>query len=108
MVFAGGASKGFLWPQILADVMGVRIKVPVVKEATALGAAICAGVGIGLYDTLSSAAKELVAWEKVFVPDPKNHTVYLELYERWQVVYQRSLEMVKKGVLEPLWRVAGT
>lgn len=108
VVFAGGASKGFLWPQILADVMGARIKVPMVKEATALGAAICAGVGIGLYDTLSSAAKELVAWEKVFDPDPKNHTVYLELYEQWRAVYQRGLEMVEKGAVEPLWRVAGT
>jgi len=39
VVFAGGASKGDIWCQILADVLGL----PVVKEATALGAAILAG-----------------------------------------------------------------
>ncbi len=108
VVFAGGASKGFLWPQILADVMGVKIRVPVVKEATAMGTAICAGVGIGLYDTLASAAKELVVWEKVFDPDPENHKIYLEIYERWHLIYQRALEMVEEGAVKPMWRVAGT
>ena len=38
IVFAGGASKGALWCQILADVTGCKIKVPKVTEATALGA----------------------------------------------------------------------
>ncbi len=33
IVFCGGASKGFLWTKILADVLGVNLKVPVVKEA---------------------------------------------------------------------------
>ena len=48
IVFAGGASKGTLWCQILADVTGCTIKVPKVKEATALGAAMAAGVGAGV------------------------------------------------------------
>ncbi len=37
LVFAGGGSKGKLWSQILADVSGLTVNVPVVKEATALG-----------------------------------------------------------------------
>ena len=40
VIFAGGAAKGKLWPQILSDVLGIPVKVPVVKEATALGTAI--------------------------------------------------------------------
>ncbi len=47
--FAGGAAKGSLWPRIVADVLGVSVRVPVVKEATALGAALFAGLGVGLY-----------------------------------------------------------
>ncbi len=39
IVFAGGASKGELWSQTLADVTGCKIKIPKVTEATALGAA---------------------------------------------------------------------
>jgi autoinducer 2 (AI-2) kinase len=66
LVFAGGASKGFLWPQIVADVTGKKIKIPVVKEATALGGAMAAGVGAGVFESIKEAAKELVKWEKVY------------------------------------------
>ncbi|MCR2604988.1 FGGY-family carbohydrate kinase, partial [Salmonella enterica] len=45
LVFAGGGAKGKLWSQILSDVTGLTVRVPVVKEATALGCAIAAGVG---------------------------------------------------------------
>ncbi|MGC8074674.1 FGGY-family carbohydrate kinase, partial [Salmonella enterica] len=60
IVFAGGGSKGKLWSQILADVTGLVVNIPVVKEATALGCAIAAGVGVGLYPSLSEAGKKLV------------------------------------------------
>ena len=54
IVFAGGASKGDIWCQILADVLGLPVKVPVVKEATALGAAILAGYGVGVFTDISA------------------------------------------------------
>ncbi|MCL2759866.1 MAG: autoinducer-2 kinase [Treponema sp.] len=60
IVFAGGAAKSKLWPQILADVLGIPVDVPVVKEATALGAAIMAGKGIGIYTSIKDAASNLV------------------------------------------------
>jgi autoinducer 2 (AI-2) kinase len=50
----------------------------------------------------------LVAWEKVFDPNPENHKIYLEIFERWHETYQRALEMVEKGAVIPMWRVAGT
>jgi len=108
LVFAGGASKGFLWPQILADVMGMRVKVPVVKEATALGAAACAAVGVGIYDDIPEASNAVVKWESAFEPNLRHHQTYLELFDKWRAVYLQAMEMVEKGNLEPLWRVAGT
>ncbi len=57
IVFAGGASKGPLWCQILADVTGCKIKVPKVTEATALGAAMAAGVGAGIYDSMVNGSR---------------------------------------------------
>ena len=53
VVFTGGAAKGRLWPQIMADVLGVPVHIPVVTESSALGAAICAGVGAGVYAGLT-------------------------------------------------------
>jgi autoinducer-2 kinase len=43
VVFTGGAGRGRLWPQIMADVLGVPVHIPPVTESSALGAAICAG-----------------------------------------------------------------
>ncbi len=108
IVFTGGASKGQLWPQILADVLGCRVRVPVVKESTALGAALYAGLGAGLYGSIETAAERMVAFEKTFEPDAANHRRYIDLYEQWLRVYLRSLELVEEGLLQPLWRAAGT
>ena len=107
MAFCGGASKGFLWPQILADVFGLTVRVPVVKEATALGAAICAGVGAGLYPNVPDTAEKLVRWERTFEPNDSNHATYMKAYQHWRKVYEKCLEMVDEGLLDPLWRGAG-
>lgn len=107
LVFTGGAAKGTLWPQIIADVLNCRVKVPVVKESTALGAALYAGLGVGLYDDLASIAQSVVSFEKTYEPDPATHRIYQELYEQWTQVYLRSLAMVEEGLVRPLWRAAG-
>lgn len=108
IVFTGGASKGQLWPQILADVLNCRIKVPVIKESTALGAALYAGLGVGVYDDLQAVTQQIVTFEKTFEPDEATHRHYQNLYNQWSRVYQRSLDMVEESLVQPLWRAAGT
>lgn len=107
-VFTGGASKGTLWPRIMADVLGIPVSVPRVKESTALGAAMFAGIGAGLYPDVATAAREVVSFEATLEPDPEVHRRYGELYERWKRVYAAELGLVEDGVLKPLWRAAGT
>jgi autoinducer-2 kinase len=97
-----------LWPQILADVLDCRVKVPVVKESTSLGAALYAGLGVGLYNDLGSVAQRIVSFEKTYEPDPAAHQLYQDLFEQWSHIYQRSLNMVEEGLVRPLWRAAGT
>ncbi|MGA8454182.1 MAG: autoinducer-2 kinase, partial [Streptosporangiaceae bacterium] len=41
VTFSGGAAKGALWPQVIADVTGLPTRVPAVTESSALGAALC-------------------------------------------------------------------
>ena len=105
--FAGGGSKGKVWPQILADVLGVQVEIPVVKESTSLGCAICAGTGTGWYGDLRSGSKALSKTERTLNPKPGNHRLYRELYRNWTKVYARSLAMVEDGLLDPLWWPAG-
>src|SRR5262249_59874962 len=101
-------AKGRLWPQILADVLGAVVRVPSVTESTALGAALYAGVGAGLYDDLGAVIRHAVRCERTFEPDSRAHQAYGDLYEQWRKVYAHALEISESGVVRPLWRAAGT
>ena len=105
--FAGGAAKSPLWAQILSDVLGLPVRVPVVKEATALGAAILAGYGVGIYSSIEEGAKRTVKWDKVYQPNEENHKVYGELYTTWREVYAPQLELVNRGITKPMWTAPG-
>jgi autoinducer 2 (AI-2) kinase len=107
LVFTGGAAKGTLWPQIIADVTGVPVHVPAVKESSALGAAICAGVGAGVYGGLTDLTADLRIREGTFEPAPEAIAIYDERYANWRQVYQRMLAATDDGLLNPLWRAAG-
>ncbi|HSS94024.1 MAG TPA: autoinducer-2 kinase [Candidatus Dormibacteraeota bacterium] len=108
VVFTGGASKGTLWPRVLADVLGLPVSVPRVKESTALGAAMFAGVGAAVYPDVATAAREVVSFERTLDPDPEVHARYRELFDQWTHVYNAQLAQVEEGLLKPLWRAAGT
>ena len=107
VTFASGASKGPLWCQILADVLQVPVHTPVVKEATALGAAICAGVGVGLYPSFEDAAARLVQEESVYQPNPDNAAVYEDLYACWRAAYPVQLTLADQGITTSMWRAPG-
>jgi autoinducer-2 kinase len=107
-VFTGGGSKGALWPRIMADVLGIPVKVPHVKESTALGAAMLAGIGAGVYPDIPTAAREVVSFDRTIEPDSQTHDRYLGLYDSWLRIYAAELGLVEGGLLRPLWRAAGT
>jgi autoinducer 2 (AI-2) kinase len=107
LVFTGGAAKGTLWPQIVADVVGLPVRVPVVKESTALGAAMYAGIGVGRYRDLAEVAGSLVRSERTFEPDVEAGEVYDDRYATWRELYPRILDLSESGLLRPMWWPAG-
>jgi autoinducer-2 kinase len=108
VILTGGAAKGSLWPQIIANTLALPVRIPDVKESTALGAAIYAGVGIGLYDDAGDAAAQITRFERTVEPQAEAVAAYDELYVRWSELYRRSLELSEAGLVRPLWRAAGT
>lgn len=76
----GGGAKSPLWCQIMADVMDIPLLLPRVVEATSLGAAILAGVGVGLYPDVAQAAKGLVHIVGRHDPRPEWRARYDRLY----------------------------
>lgn len=107
LVFTGGAAKGHLWPQIVADVVGLPVRVPSVKESTALGAALYAGIGAGLYRDIGEVVDSLVKFERTVEPQPEARRTYDERYDAWRTVYKRILDLSEEGLLRPMWWPAG-
>jgi autoinducer 2 (AI-2) kinase len=108
LTISGGAAKGTLWPQIMADVLGLPVSVPAVTESSALGAALCAGKGAGVYASLTDLHGELRQRAATFEPGPRAVAVYNDRYPAWRQVYARMLDLSEEGLLRPLWRAAGT
>jgi len=104
IVFAGGASKGALWCQILADVTGYKVKIPEVTEATALGAAMAAGVGAGVYGSLIEASEQIISWNREYLPNILNFSEYNIIQQKWCEIYDAQLALVDRGLTESMWK----
>ncbi|MBM4032743.1 MAG: hypothetical protein FJ291_13270, partial [Planctomycetes bacterium] len=87
----GGGSKNDLWNQIRADVTGLPVTTIEQKEATVLGAAICAFVGTGVHPTVESAQRAMKLAETAFRPSSQRDA-YQKLYE----AYRRVLPALKR------------
>lgn len=107
IIFAGGASKSPLWCQIVSDVLNKPIKVPVVRESTALGAAVCAGVGAKVYKDFDDAIAKVIKFETTYYPNKQNNTVYEALYRQWTEVYKKQLELADNGLTDHMWIAPG-
>ncbi len=87
LVAVGGATRNTFWMQNKADILGLPIDVPQVEEATPLGAAILAGIGIGLYRNEQDAFERVYKLGKTYLPDPKSAPLYKECYQIYQQLY---------------------
>ncbi len=93
MRLIGGGAQSALWRQILADVYGLPILLPALTvEATALGAALAGGVGIGIYPDLR-AIRQIIPAEQAEQPNAVYQTRYQTLYTLYQETY-RALEPI--------------
>lgn len=92
---AGGGSQSPTAMQITADIFGLPVSRPHVYEASGLGAAIDASVGLNIYPDFKSAIREMTHLGETFQPDPSAHRIYDELYEK---VYLKMY-----GRLRPLY-----
>ncbi len=86
----GGGAKGLPWLQIVADVTGRTLEGTTDPQtASAIGAALIAAVGLGIYPSIE-ATKALVPAGHIVTPHPAPHATYDELYAAYRQVY-RSL-----------------
>ncbi len=89
---SGGMSRSAFWSQLLSDVVDTPVEVSATPEASALGAAICAGVGAGVYKDLAAGAQALTSVARKCTPDPEIAHVYQGLYTDWNAVREARAE----------------
>ncbi|HID88658.1 MAG TPA: hypothetical protein EYP52_02980, partial [Anaerolineae bacterium] len=88
----GGLAHSSLLAHIVADVCERPVRVPAVREASCLGAAVCAAVGAGLYPTLRTGAEGMVRWEPEVEPGPGARR-YRCLYAHWRDLLEKSYDL---------------
>jgi sugar (pentulose or hexulose) kinase len=89
---AGGGSQSASAMQITADIFGLPTTRPFLYEASGLGAAIDAAVGAKLHPDFETAVSEMTRVGSTFEPNPTNHHIYDELYNR---VYLRMYDRLR-------------
>jgi xylulokinase len=103
----GGGARSPLWLQIIADTFGEEVVTVSSKEGPALGAAILAGVGAGVYDSIQEATDRVVKITRSFKPDKKRHRAYREHYELYRSLYP-LLKQSFREVTDLVERTSGT
>jgi sugar (pentulose or hexulose) kinase len=89
---AGGGSQSHAAMQLTADIFGLPASNPHVYEASGLGAAIVAAVGLGLHPNFTQAVSAMTRTSLTFEPIPANQKIYNELYQR---VYLKMYPVLK-------------
>lgn len=90
----GGVAKSPMWCQMFADVLEKPVELTEVSELGALGAAMCAGVGAGLFVDCKDAVRKCVKIEKVYRPNPDNLDAYRKAFRKWEKYYSVANEQV--------------
>lgn len=79
----GGGSKNELWNQLRADVTGLPLTITEQKEATVLGAAMFALVGVGVFRSVGEAQEAMSVGESVVAPSAQS-AAYQDLYRAYR------------------------
>ncbi|MBR1891366.1 MAG: xylulokinase [Clostridia bacterium] len=91
----GGGSRSKAWVQILADVLDLEICKINTSDGGALGAAILAMVGDGVYACVDDACKAIVKDVESVLPDRERAEKYRKKFEIYKKLQEFSLKLIK-------------
>ena len=98
IVAAGGPIESDFWMQMHADVSGLPISFTRVGDAPALGSAILASVGAGVYPDIKEAAKNMVHTERTIEPDQSKHEEYKFYVDKYVETYPQMQDLMHETV----------
>jgi xylulokinase len=83
----GGGARSALWRQTQADVYGHEVELLATEEGAAYGAALLAGVGSKIWNSVDQACDAVVRVNSRVRPDPNNSSAMQKGYETYQRIY---------------------
>ena len=89
----GGGAKSPLWKRIIANVMNLKVDVIESEEGPALGGAMLAAVGCGVYPSVEAIARKLVKVVETIEPEPELAAKYEERYQEFRRIYPTVKEL---------------
>ena len=96
MMACGGGGSSPLWRSMLADLYGCPVKTASSKEGPALGVALLALTGAGVYSSVPEACKAVVRIDKTQQPDAANVPEYEKYYRLYTEIYTALKEKFQK------------
>ena len=96
MMACGGGGSSPLWRSMLADLYNCPVKTASSKEGPALGVALLASVGAGIYSSVPEACEAVVATDKTQEPNAANVPEYEKFYRLYTEIYPELKEQFKK------------
>lgn len=87
VMVSGGGGKSELWRQILADMFNCKVSTNKSSEGPALGVALLAGVGTGVYKDINEACSIAISENSIQYPKEENSLVYKRYYEIYKKIY---------------------
>ena len=93
----GGGAKSALWKQMIANIMNMEVEVIESEEGPALGGAMLAAVGCGVYADVEEAAEKIVKVIDCVKPEKELVEKYEKQYQKFKTIYPAM-----KGVFEIL------
>ena len=95
MLATGGGGKSPFWRQILADNYDCPVVTVQNSQGPALGVAILAGVGTGVYESIPAACREILKFHEAQEPRAENKKAYAPYYALYQEIYQNTKAQFK-------------
>lgn len=93
---SGGGARSKIWLQLVADITGLKVSTLNTEESGCLGAAILAGVGVGIYESIPKAIEIIVKEKDSFVPDRIRNKLYQERFEIYYKIYSALKELYER------------
>lgn len=85
---SGGGGKSKLWRQMQADMFGCDINTINVSEGPALGVALLASVGAGIYSSVPEACEATISVKETLKPIPENIDCYNKYFPIYKDIYK--------------------